>query len=108
MALAEDRVDFVRLFLSYGVSIPKVVDQKTLEFLYAYRSEQSTLKYDLSSNSASITEVTNPLVRRFCRENEVDLRIISMDRIEVFINELTSRIRHGTPLLSRDVSYNSF
>ncbi len=107
MALAEDRVDFVRLFLSYGVSVPKVVDQKTLEFLYAYRSEKSTLKYDLRSNSSSISEVNNPLVKRFCQENEVDFKIITMDKIEMFIDELTSRIRHGTFMLSRDVSFLS-
>ncbi|XP_066935830.1 transient receptor potential cation channel subfamily M member-like 2 [Clytia hemisphaerica] len=104
MALAEDRVDFVRLFLSYGVSVPKVVDQKTLEFLYAYRSEQSTLRFDLRSTNASFTEVTNPLVKRFCQENDVDLRVITMDRILMFIDELTSNIRHGTPMLSSDVS----
>ncbi|XP_066912898.1 transient receptor potential cation channel subfamily M member-like 2 isoform X3 [Clytia hemisphaerica] len=104
MALAEDRVDFVRLFLSYGVSVPKVVDQKTLEFLYAYRSEQSTLRFDRRSTNASFTEVTNPLVKRYCQENDVDLRIITMDRILMFIDELTSDMRHGTPMLSSDVS----
>ena len=49
MALAEDKVDFVKLFLRYGVSISKILNQETLEFLYAYRSSQSTMKYELKA-----------------------------------------------------------
>ena len=108
MALAEDRVDFVRLFVSYGVSITKVVDQKTLEFLYYYRAKQSTLKYELAPTRVSKTEVTNRRLERFCQQNKVDLSVIGMDQIKVFIDELTLRIRHGTSLLSSNVRSFSF
>ena len=45
MALAMNRVSFVRLFLKYGVSINTVLNQKNLEFLYGYCSKVHSYAY---------------------------------------------------------------
>ena len=39
MALAMDRIKFVRLFLHYGISIHALLTPNVLEFLYGYRSQ---------------------------------------------------------------------
>lgn len=59
VALAEGSVDFVKLFISYGVSLSKLLDKKTLEFLYAYRSKESTLKYHVKSRKFVTTTGNN-------------------------------------------------
>ncbi|XP_012554388.2 transient receptor potential cation channel subfamily M member 1 isoform X1 [Hydra vulgaris] len=41
MALAMNRVEFVKLFLSYGISIQSLLTPKVLEFLYGYHCNNS-------------------------------------------------------------------
>lgn len=55
MSLALDRVNFVRLFLRYGVSIETILSNDVLEFLYGYAaraSPTSTLKYEFDEGKS--------------------------------------------------------
>ena len=50
MALALDRVQFLKLLLNYGVSVQSILTQNLLEFLYGYvtivRTNSSPMKYE--------------------------------------------------------------
>jgi len=109
MALAEDKVDFVKLFLSYGVSISRILDQKTLEFLYAYRSSKSTMKYELKAKRyANPTGNTNSLVERFCNDQECYLEEIELNKVIRLLDDICSEFRHGSSLLSDKVIFTFF
>ena len=50
MALALDRVQFLKLLLNYGVSVQSILTQNLLEFLYGFvtivRTNSSPIKYE--------------------------------------------------------------
>lgn len=96
VSLAEGSVDFVKLFISYGVSLSKLLDRQTLEFLYAYRSKESTLKYQIKTkrfvtitgkkfiNLFLIYKIIEDIIRIFALIN-------IMESYSQFINELFSK-----------------
>ena len=85
IALAIDRIDFVKLFLHYGISIHALLTPNLLEFLYGYRSQgahsilRKLKKGDYKPAEGDYEGIMNLL----CFHNNYDRKAISLSSDEI-------------------------
>ena len=91
VALAMNRVDFVKLFLSYGISIQTLLTVDILEFLYGYRYRVAHLKNKLNllnyfdikedlklSCDKKLSEDVKTIMQLLCKYENLDPEHISI------------------------------
>lgn len=114
-ALAMNRVQFVKLFLEYGISLVKNINQNTLEFLYGYSAYSSTsiLKdaTDVSFTRAVIPNGSHGdgelytgknVMELLCEDAGIDINrsAISIENVCKVVDCLCSGIRQSSTLLT--------
>ena len=92
MALALDRVAFLKLLLNYGVSVQSILNQNLLEFLYGYvlvNTNCSTMKYE-KNDYCRLSEKEKEKVSELMGflEHEEDEVCIKLEVIQKNINNL--------------------
>ena len=95
MALAMDRIDFVKLFLNYGISIQALLTPDVLEFLYGYRSKgaHSILNRLIKkSNYLSASGKFKEVMEQLCSYEKYDPKTISisLSTIKDVVNDACS------------------
>ena len=113
MALALDRVQFLKLLLNYGVSVQSILTQNLLEFLYEFvtivRTNSSPIKYE-EADYCDFEE--KDLVPELCRLIEHKKRsackaCITLDVIKRNINKLCDCFIKKGDDISTEVSLNN-
>ena len=97
-----DRVEFVKLFLSYGVCLAKIMNNDILQFLYGFSMNSSTSILDKEINSSTTINKTN-IMEVLCDDYgyNIDSCAVSLEKIQEIINALCSDLRQGNNMLTK-------
>lgn len=106
-ALATNRVEFVMLFLEYGISLTRIVNQNILEFLYGYCISSSMLDTEVQNSyvpavTESDSDVSSNAIEVLCEDAGLDIKrcAVPMKRVHELIDNLCSDVRQDSRLLT--------
>lgn len=103
-ALAKDRVDFVKLFLEYGISISQIINKEIMEFLYGYclNSPTSILHADVPDSYMKANAQSFEVMKKLCVDSALDENRCSVYwlRVHEIVNKLCSGIRQSDSILT--------
>ena len=85
MAIAMNRVDFVNLFLSYGISIQSILTPQVLEFLYGYlcQNSHSILNLVLKKEYEPASGIYKDVMQLLCSYEKYDDKKISISLTKI-------------------------
>lgn len=105
-ALAFNRVEFVKLFLKYAISLPKIMKSGVLRNLYGYcmMSPNSILDLEVRHKVIGLSDTDEDHSKLFkCLWNDAGYEKpcgVEISVIHNILNDLCGDIRQGNPLLS--------